>query len=179
MARVDVLNRFKRIQDAECPGPTYRSQSKREVQACCFERPSRRSDEECFQAWELHQRSNLNIRRTGFCLVPDFIKTARMIRGQYLGKVNKILPYHVLVASLFEFHFTVTNKVEMKLCGVWSLFSCRPWSVINWGTRPKISRESGLNSDVNFKLVLRTTHLSQIRVQILWYCGEAIARFMI
>ena len=57
--------------------------------------------------WELHQRTNLNIRRTGFCLVLDFIITARMIRGQYLGKVIKISPYHVLVASLFEFHFSV------------------------------------------------------------------------
>ena len=75
--------------------------------------------------------------------------------------------------------FTVTNKVEMRLRGVWSLFSCRQWSAINWGTRPKISRESGFNGDVSLKLVLRTTHLSQILVQILWYCGEAIARFMI
>ena len=39
VARVDVLNRVKRIQDAECSGPTYWSQSKREVQACCFDRP--------------------------------------------------------------------------------------------------------------------------------------------
>ena len=30
---------MKAARTAPCPGPTYRSQSKREVQACCFDRP--------------------------------------------------------------------------------------------------------------------------------------------